>query len=171
MKPFAIIFAMFYVLAPMNRLFKIISFKPNTGTIVNYLINLESRSFILLSFVLAHKEDTYRKASIFLADINQERTMNLDYKTNLMKIRNFVMVKFLRDGMVTPSESEHFGFYAEGDTSKLVPLRESSLYLTDRLGLKTMDDQGRLKFLQSDTDHLQFTDQWFIENIVPYLQN
>lgn len=81
------------------------------------------------------------------------------------------MVKFLRDGMVTPMESEHFGFYAEKDTSKIIPLRQSSLYVDDRLGLKTMDEQGRLKFLESDTDHLQFTDQWFIENILPFLRD
>ncbi|CAF3363391.1 unnamed protein product [Rotaria socialis] len=118
-----------------------------------------------------HKENTYRQASIFLADINQERTFNEAYKTNLLKIRNLILVKFLRDGMVTPSESEHFGFYEENNTTKIIPLRESSLYLKDLLGLKTMDEQSRIKFLESDTDHLQFTDQWFIDNIIPYLKD
>ena len=80
-------------------------------------------------------------------------------------------MKFLRDGMVEPRESEHFGFYEENDTSKIVSLRESSLYLNDLLGLKTMDEQSRIMFLESDTDHLQFTDQWFIDNIIPYLRD
>ena len=88
-----------------------------------------------------------------------------------MKIRNLVLVKFLRDTMVTPHESEHFGFYADKDTSKIVPLRESALYTNDLLGLKAMDEQSRVKFLESDTDHLQFTDQWFIDNIIPFLQD
>ncbi|CAF1072804.1 unnamed protein product [Adineta steineri] len=118
-----------------------------------------------------HKEEIYRKASIFLADINQENTFNEQYKTNLLKIRNLILVKFLRDSMVTPHDSEHFGFYEENDTSKIIPLRESSLYLKDLLGLKTMDEQSRIKFLESDTDHLQFTDKWFIDNIIPYLQD
>ena len=73
--------------------------------------------------------------------------------------------------MVTPHESEHFGFYADNDTTKLVGLRDSSLYLNDTLGLKTMDEQARIKFLESDTDHLQFTDQWFIDTIVPFLRD
>lgn len=73
--------------------------------------------------------------------------------------------------MVYPHESEHFGFYAEGDTKKIVPLRETALYINDTLGLKVMDQQSRIKFLESDTDHLQFTDQWFIDNIIPYLIN
>ena len=109
--------------------------------------------------------------SVFLADINQERTVNQTYKTNLQKIRNLVLVKFLRDTMVTPRESEHFGFYAVNDTSRIIPLRESALYQQDLLGLKAMDDQSRIKFLESDTDHLRFTDQWFIDNIIPFLKD
>jgi len=125
----------------------------------------------ICSFLLAHKEETYRKVSVFLADINQERTFNEQYKTNLLKIRNLILVEFLKDTMVYPHESEHFGFYAENDTSIIIPLRESPLYINDLLGLKTMDQQSRIKFLQSDTDHLRFTDQWFIDNIIPYLKD
>lgn len=73
--------------------------------------------------------------------------------------------------MVTPHESEHFGFYQANNPSKIIPLRESSLYINDLLGLKILDEQSRLIFLESDTDHLQFTDQWFIDNIIPYLQD
>jgi palmitoyl-protein thioesterase len=73
--------------------------------------------------------------------------------------------------MVTPHESEHFGFYEEHNPSKIIPLRESVLYQKDLLGLKTMDEQSRLKFLESDTDHLQFTDQWFIDQIIPFLKD
>ncbi|CAF1073186.1 unnamed protein product [Adineta steineri] len=150
-------------------------------TICNYIRDLlrfgAYESFVQNHLVQAeywhdpHKEEIYRKASIFLADINQENTFNEQYKTNLLKIRNLILVKFLRDSMVTPHDSEHFGFYEENDTSKIIPLRESSLYLKDLLGLKTMDEQSRIKFLESDTDHLQFTDKWFIDNIIPYLQD
>jgi palmitoyl-protein thioesterase len=81
------------------------------------------------------------------------------------------LVKFLRDTMVTPHESEQFGFYAENNISQIIPLRESTLYSNDLLGLKTLDEQSRIKFLESDTDHLQFTDQWFIDNIIPFLKD
>ncbi|CAF4550747.1 unnamed protein product [Rotaria sp. Silwood1] len=150
-------------------------------TICNYIRDLlhfgAYESFVQNHLVQAeywhdpHQEETYRKASIFLADINQERIFNQSYKNNLLKIRNLILVKFLRDSMVTPSESEHFGFYEENNISKIIPLRESLLYLNDLLGLKIMDEQLRIKFLESDTDHLQFTDQWFIDNIIPYLKD
>lgn len=119
---------------------------------------------------LAHKEAVYREVSVFLADINQERTFNETYRTNLLKIRNLVLVEFLKDTMVYPHESEQFGFYAENDTSRIIPLRESQLYIKDLLGLKVLDQQSRLKFFQIDADHLRFTDEWFIENIIPLIK-
>ncbi len=80
-------------------------------------------------------------------------------------------MKFLNDTVVTPRESEHFGFYAENDTSRIIALRESPLYIKDLLGLKILDQQSRIKFLQTDGDHLRFTDQWFIDNIIPFLKD
>jgi palmitoyl-protein thioesterase len=123
------------------------------------------------AFLLAHQEAEYRRVSVFLADINQERTFNEQYKTNLLKIRNLILVKFLGDTVVIPRESEHFGFYAENDTSKMLSLQETPLYIKDLLGLKTMDQQSRIKFLETDGDHLRFTDQWFIDNIIPFLKD
>jgi len=40
----------------------------------------------------------------------------------------------------------------------------------DRLGLKAMDENKQLVFLQADGDHLQFSTEWFNQNIIPYLQ-
>lgn len=154
---------------PTNRSCKIILSKPNTGTIVRS--STLDQTIDKNASLSAHQEARYRQVSVFLADINQERTFNEQYRTNLLKIRNLVLVKFLRDTMVYPHESEHFGFYADNDTSTIVPLRESALYQKDLLGLKVMDQQSRIRFLESDTDHLRFTDQWFIDNIIPFLKD
>ncbi|KAL5016722.1 hypothetical protein ScPMuIL_006311 [Solemya velum] len=112
------------------------------------------------------QEQKYRKKCIFLPDINQENTKNATYKTNLMKIKNLVLVKFLRDTMVDPKDSEWFGFYKEGQSKETFTLFESKLYTEDWLGLKEMNNTGRLHFLTSDTDHLQFSEEWFIQNII-----
>lgn len=114
-------------------------------------------------------EDEYRKGSIFLADINQERGINESYKRNLQALNKFVMVKFLKDSMVEPSDSEWFGFYKPGQDNETITLQESSLYTEDRLGLREMDKAGKLVFLAADGDHLQFSEEWFNEKIVPFL--
>ena len=40
--------------------------------------------------------------------------------------------------MVEPRESSHFEFYEEGSGKVKVPLKNSSLYMEDRLGLKVI---------------------------------
>ncbi|XP_046558911.1 LOW QUALITY PROTEIN: palmitoyl-protein thioesterase 1-like [Haliotis rubra] len=112
-------------------------------------------------------EEEYRAKSVFLADINQERpTKNMTYKENLLKLKNMVLVMFLQDTMVQPKESEWFGFYEPGQTEKLYNMTQSDLYKNDYLGLKTLYQSGRITFLSSDSDHLRFTDDWFINNII-----
>ncbi|XP_030360885.1 palmitoyl-protein thioesterase 1 isoform X1 [Strigops habroptila] len=116
------------------------------------------------------KEDDYRKNSIFLADINQERGINETYKKNLMALKKFVMVKFLNDTMVDPPISEWFGFYKSGQAKETIPLKETSLYTEDRLGLQEMDKAGKLVFLGVNGDHLHFSEEWFYTSILPFLQ-
>ncbi|XP_065669049.1 palmitoyl-protein thioesterase 1 isoform X2 [Hydra vulgaris] len=115
------------------------------------------------------KEKEYREKSLFLADINQELNNNASYKANLMKLENFVMVKFSQDTMVDPKDTEWFGFYKEGQAEDVYTLQESKLYIEDRLGLQEMDKAGKLHFLISDGNHLQFTQDFFNEEILPFL--
>ncbi|XP_041931982.1 palmitoyl-protein thioesterase 1 [Alosa sapidissima] len=114
-------------------------------------------------------DDLYKKHSLFLADINQERVLNETYKKNLMALEKFVMVKFLKDTVVDPVVTEWFGFLKTGQAVETETLQESVLYKEDRLGLAQMDKAGKLVFLESDGDHLQFTREWFTAKILPYL--
>ncbi|KAH9515272.1 Palmitoyl-protein thioesterase 1 [Bulinus truncatus] len=115
-------------------------------------------------------EEEYRNKSVFLADINQERQFNATYKANLLKLKNLVLVMFGEDTMVDPKESEWFGFYIEGQSKAVYNMTQSKLYQQDLLGLKELNESGRLTLLISPTDHLQFTDAWFEENILKFLQ-
>ncbi|CAG9855883.1 unnamed protein product [Phyllotreta striolata] len=117
-------------------------------------------------------EEAYRNGSTFLADINNERTINKDYVTRLQSLENFVMVKFENDSMVQPVESEWFGFYKPGQAKEVQSLEESDLYINDRLGLKQMKEESKLHFLQVEGDHLRFSWSWFEDNIVDkFLKN
>ncbi|XP_033645194.1 palmitoyl-protein thioesterase 1-like [Asterias rubens] len=115
-------------------------------------------------------EDEYRNKSVYLAVTNQEKKVNMAYKVNLQKLKKFVMVMFTEDTMVQPKESEWFGFYKPGQTKELYTLQESPLYTEDKLGLKAMDQAGKLVFLKAPFDHLQFTQEWFEQNLLKYIQ-
>merc|ERR1711862_273762 len=111
--------------------------------------------------------DTYVKKSKFIAEINNEKTeKNASYAENFSKLENFVMVKHKQDSMVEPRESSHFEYYAPGQAQEILPLRESPIYVEDRIGLKALDEAGKLHFMDVEGDHLQFSRQWFIDNII-----
>jgi len=111
--------------------------------------------------------DTYVEKSKFIAEINNEQSeKNASYAINLSKLENFVMVMHTEDTMVEPKESEHFEFYMPGQAEVILPLRESPIYVEDRIGLKTLDESGRLHLLDVEGEHLQFSTEWFIYNII-----
>merc|ERR1712179_352382 len=100
-------------------------------------------------------------------DTYDEKTeKNASYAENFSKLENFVMVKHNQDSMVEPRESSHFEFYVPGQADVILPLRESPLYVEDRIGLKALDEAGKLHFMDVEGDHLQFSRQWFIDNII-----
>jgi len=117
--------------------------------------------------------DTYVEKSKFIAEINNEKAVkNESYAVNLNKLENFIMIKHNQDTKVEPKESEHFEYYAPGQAKEILPLRESPIYTEDRIGLKTMDEAGKLHFFSVEGNHLHFTKEWFTENIIdPFLRN
>ena len=117
--------------------------------------------------------DTYVEKSKFIAEINNEKAVkNESYAVNLNKLKNFIVIKHNQDTKVEPKESEHFEYYAPGQAKEILPLRESPIYTEDRIGLKTMDEAGKLHFFSVEGNHLHFTREWFTENIInPFLRN
>lgn len=114
-------------------------------------------------------ELAYKESSTFLADINNERTINETYIDNLQKLNKFVMVKFTKDKIVQPIESQWFGYYKPGQDRETQKLEESELFLKNRLGLQEMQTRNKLVFLECEGNHLQFTKDWFKRNIYPFL--
>ena len=126
------------------------------------------------------------------ADLNQVASFNASYKENLLKLKHFVLIRFLHDSMVVPSESQHFGFYESGQADVVEPLRQSPrLYLRqagvddplrdgggasiggvvdDPLGLRQMMADGRLHFVDVPGGHLQMSQDDFDMLIDEYLR-
>jgi len=112
-------------------------------------------------------EATYKQKSIFLADLNNENQVNETYRENLKKLQNLILVKFGADTVVQPRESSWFSWYQSGQDKTVVPMNETDLYKEDRIGLKFLNENGRLHLINvPDADHLQFKEEWFTENIV-----
>lgn len=114
---------------------------------------------------------TYLAKCQFLPDINNEKaTKNPTYRDNFITLNNLVLVLFTEDTMIQPRISQWFGFYRDGQDKEVIPMQETDIYKEDWIGLRKLDQEKRIKFLECHGDHLKFTDQWFVDNIIPFLR-
>jgi len=114
----------------------------------------------------------YLTYNAFLPDINSDININPTYKDNLIHLNNLVLVMFSEDTVVVPKESSWFGFYEDNSVSVMIPYNQTQLYIQDRIGLKSLDVAGKLKFDSCPGNHMQFTLDWFKQHVTdPYLTN
>nr|CAD2177767.1 unnamed protein product [Meloidogyne enterolobii] len=113
-----------------------------------------------------NKRKEYQRKNIFLTDLNCETTCNSTYKNNLLKLKNFVLIKFLKDEKMQPKQTSWFGFYAENDTNTIIPMEKTRLYQEDLIGLKTLEESGRLHFLSINGEHLHLPPGVFTKEII-----
>ncbi|KAL8793802.1 MAG: hypothetical protein Q9195_003632 [Heterodermia aff. obscurata] len=100
--------------------------------------------------------ESYLDYSNFLADINNEREVkNSTYKANMEKLESFAMYVFANDTTVVPKES---GWFAEFNTTstEVTKLQDRTIYKEDWLGLKSLDEDGKLHFRTIVGAHMQF---------------
>ncbi|KAF9962940.1 hypothetical protein BGZ65_007096 [Modicella reniformis] len=116
-----------------------------------------------------HNLATYLEKNIFLPDINNELTFkNTTYKDRLTSINKLVMFAFLKDVMVKPRETAWFGF--QNEDGDVIDLKDQDQYKEDWLGLRTMDEDGKLVFDILEGEHMQFSTEDFTEKItIPHL--
>jgi len=133
---------------------------------VAYLESVQSQSIQASYFKDPLRMEEYYAHSSFLADINAESkhgnvSMYTHYKNNLESMDALVLFQFEDDDMVVPKESSHFGFY---DGNRMISINETPQY--DDLGLRKLDETGRLHLLTAPGCHMCFSMEWFQEYVV-----
>ncbi|KAH9929619.1 alpha/beta-hydrolase [Epithele typhae] len=111
---------------------------------------------------------TYLERNTFLAPVNNEvpGARNATYAANLGKLNHLVLVLFSQDKTVVPKESSWFGAYAEPEEDGLfgewawsektiVPMRLQPLYTEDWIGLRKLDESGRVTLETCEGEHMQ----------------
>jgi len=54
---------------------------------------------------------------------------------------------FQDDAVLIPRETAWFGYYPDGAFDPVLPPQKTKLYEEDWIGLKTLDEAGRVKFV------------------------
>lgn len=117
------------------------------------------------------RREEYETKCVWLPNANNHVVFNPDIRQQIARLKRLILVKFNQDQMVIPKESAHFEFYFEGQAEKIQPLKESPLYLEDRLGLRHLDSLGRLHLISVDGEHLEVKWDWFRDEILPLLRD
>jgi len=122
--------------------------------------------------------DEYLQKSQYLADINNEKdTKNITYKKNMMNLNNLVLFYSEIDKIVIPKQSGWFEFYEPNsqNDSSVVPLKKSDLYIDDWIGLRYLDEQGRLYLDSCNCSHHDYIHapcrDFFEKFTLPFLNN
>lgn len=117
---------------------------------------------------------TYLQKCSFLPYLNNEidHIDAAQFKENICSLKAMVLVQSTREDVVDPAASCHFGFYPQGSMDYIQPLSDSEWYQSDKLGLKTLAESGRLhlKFAHCYHGDFQKDKQNFVENTLPYLR-
>ena len=101
--------------------------------------------------------EEYYEANSFLTDVNNEIAFaaNKTYAAHLATLDALVLVLFSRDETVVPKESAWFGSYAPtppgarapDEPRLIVPMRNQPLYVQDLIGLRELDESGKVVFV------------------------
>jgi len=117
----------------------------------------------------------YLAKSRLLADVlNEKEEKNATVKANWLKLNSITQIEGTKDTMLVPRETEQFGMWDWGTSGKNAPvvsMRDSEGYQGDWVGLKTLDQQGKLKNMTFDGEHLQFSNEFWHDNVLPLLGN
>jgi len=104
--------------------------------------------------------DAYLKGSVFLPALNNEIEQTSDAavarKQRFSALNGAMLVKFSNDTMISPKETAWFQPH-DKDGKTVFPNNATDFYNKDYIGLKTLDDGQKVKRVEWDGDHLQFT--------------
>ncbi|KAG7475056.1 lysosomal thioesterase PPT2-A-like [Solea senegalensis] len=104
-----------------------------------------------------HHRFQYLQNNNFLSMLNGDiHHSNIKaWRENFLRIRKLVLIGGPDDGVITPWQSSHFGFYDSNEN--VIEMRDQEFYRKDTFGLKTLDARGDVwTCTQPEVKHVQW---------------
>lgn len=113
----------------------------------------------------------YYKGCKFLPRLNNELedSRNTTYTERFTSLNQLVLIMFAEDNVLIPRETAWFGYYPAGSTNTVLSYNETDLYIDDWIGLKTLDEAGKVTWVSFPRGHLHINETEMSNYIVPYL--
>ncbi|XP_026426749.1 palmitoyl-protein thioesterase 1-like isoform X2 [Papaver somniferum] len=115
----------------------------------------------------------YLKGCRFLPKLNNElpNQRNSTYKERFTSLQNLVLIMFQNDTVLIPKETSWFGYYPSGAFDPILPPQETKLYIEDWIGLRILDEAGKVRYLGLPGKHLGISQRDMKKYVVPYLED
>ncbi|KAI3693222.1 hypothetical protein L6452_33053 [Arctium lappa] len=113
--------------------------------------------------------DGYREGCTFLPKLNNEFEKNATYKERFTSLQKLVLIMFDEESVLVPKETSWFGYFPDGAWDPILPAQETRLYTEDWIGLRALDEAGKVEFVNVTGGHLDITDDDMKKYMVPYL--
>ena len=115
--------------------------------------------------------DRFLKNNVYLKDLNNEgEVKNEEYKKRILNLNQILLIKGKQDTVIAPKESSWFEFY-DKKGQKIVPLKNSEFYIKDFIGIRKLNEEGRLKFALFYGEHCEYNLKEFIKYIATFLKD
>ncbi|KAG7216553.1 hypothetical protein INR49_002040 [Caranx melampygus] len=104
-----------------------------------------------------HHRSQYLQHNNFLVRLDGERSHPdmPEWRKNFLQVKKIVLIGGPDDGVITPWQSSHFGFYDSNEN--VVEMRNQEFYKSDAFGLKTLDARGDVTTcIHSGVKHVQW---------------
>ncbi|CAB4299924.1 unnamed protein product [Prunus armeniaca] len=96
---------------------------------------------------------------------------NLSSQRSTAALSRFHAPRFEQDTILIPKETSWFGYFPDGAFDPILPAQETKLYTEDWIGLKTLDEAGKVKFINVSGGHLRISRSDMKRYVVPYLED
>jgi len=136
---------------------KLIDFEKNLVKVAQEVIEWLFKKLLTLApfnyYFDPTQHDLYLEKIQYFPEINNEKPPlperteeQLARKANFLLLQRLVMIGGPDDEIVVPWQSEHFGYFdKDGLKGNILDMTESELYKGDLFGLKTLNEDGRIK--------------------------
>lgn len=153
--------------------------KLTCGAPCEFLVNLTAPMVYQLQdrigpaayFRYKYDQEYYRQHNKFLKMLNNENEEKDEeiYKrfSSLEKVK---LIRSKDDSVIVPKESSWFMFYDE-EGKNIVPLEESEFYKKDFIGLRKLNEEGKLSFAEFRDEHVIYNVVEYWEEIIPFFED
>nr|XP_043606102.1 palmitoyl-protein thioesterase 1-like isoform X3 [Erigeron canadensis] len=143
------------------------------GPQVKNLVSLGGPHAGTASVPLCGNMDAYLQHCRFLPKVNNEvpDERNSTYKDRFSSLQNLVLIMFEQDTVLIPKETAWFGYFPYGEFTPALAPQQTKLYIDDWIGLKTLDEAGRVKYINVSGNHLEISEKDIKKHVIPYLKD